>query len=272
MASPYPGLMKDIKPVRIDFTVKAANKRDFLITKHNGDNTMEELLAIVAETEAENEAELVESLKSSGVEDDAIEVMKTIARLTNAYSDKLDPELVAKSLGLEIKSEDEDNEEEITKSDLDKLPDSLREKVVSLQKTADEYEDRIASLEESVEKSAREKLLESYVAKAEKLDKIPGSADEIAERLLTIHENLGEDAATELYEKFAAANEAAGNAAFDEVGSGNSGAGGNAYAKIEKAAKEIETEEEVSFSRALDIAMQRNPEIAEEYRREINSR
>lgn len=272
MASPFPGLMTDIRPERIDFTVKAANKRDFLITKHNGDNTMEELLAIVAETEAENEGELVEALKSANVEDEAIEVAKTIARLSNAYSDELPMDVVAKSLGVELSDNDEETEEEITKSDLDKLPDALREKVASLKKTATEYEDRISSLEQAVEKSAREKLLDAYIAKAEKLDKIPGATDEIAERLLTIHENLGEDAATELYEKFAAANEAVDSSAFGEVGSSNAGGGSDAYDRIEKAAKSIEAEEDVPFHKALDLATRRNPELAREYEREMQSR
>lgn len=278
MTSPFPGKLENIRTNRVDFTKKAANKWEFLITKNQEDIPMDERIEeILKNTSAENEEELETELEEAGASEEVISVVKSIARLRSAYADEVDGEVIAKALDVEFDSgsdSDDDDDEPITKSELDKLPEDIRKSVETLKEDRDELQKSVEELRDDLAERDREDRRDTWVEKASGLDNLPQNADEIGERLFKIAENLGDDEAEETLEALRSANEQVSESAeimkehgSDAVGTVSS----DAYEKVQKRADRLVEEQGMKRSKAERQVMKNNPDLAREYRREINS-
>lgn len=277
MSSPSAGLIRNVKPFKVAFVQRPAHKREFLLTKHNGENEMEELLQIVAETEADNEKDLVSVLEERGLDEKAIKVAKTIARLGSAYSDQIDADVfksVAQSLGFDITEKVEKpivDGATITKTEVENLPDGLREKVESLVKSQDEMAETVKDLGQIVRDNQDEKLLASYADKAKGLDNIAGTPEELGDLLKSVAEVKGDETATKVLEALTAANAAA--EIGREVGSSARTTGSNAEERLLAKSRELtDGDSGLTKGQAFDRAMDMLPDDAEEYRQSFVNR
>jgi hypothetical protein len=228
---------------------------------------MEELLRIVSETEAANEPDMIEALKSRGYDENAIKAVATAARVLSAYSDDIDVEgfqELAKSLGF---AEEKVSEEKITKSDLERLDPVARRKVAELLKAREQDEERMTALEDRIGKAENAERLSLFKSQVEEIVLPDVNNDELAESL----KSLGDAAGDEIADKLSKALTAISNAyksseVFKEIGSGaDGGADDDPYTKLESIANEIVKNDNVSFGVALDTAFERNQELAASY-------
>lgn len=226
---------------------------------------MEELLRIVNEIEAQNEGELVEALKAAEISDETIEVAKTVARLISAHSENFGPdqfELIGKSLGFV----EEESGEEITKSELEKLPASLRKKVEGLQKELDDNAEVVKGLVDRLDKKEADERRQSFVEKVEGIELgIP--TEELADLVKSVADN-NEEAADKLVTALKSASALAeGSEIFTEEGSSGEGtATDDAYGQIRKIAlAKQEADSSLTYPKALESAMAENPELKKAY-------
>lgn len=243
-----------------------ANEREFLLLKSE-ENTMEELLRIVSETEAANESDMIEALKSRGYDDNAIKAVATAARVLSAYSDEVDAEgfqELAKSLGF---AEEKAPEEKITKSDLERLDPVARRKVAELMKAREKDEERLVALEDRISKTESAERVSMFKSQVEDVVLPDIDTDELAESLKSLGDSAGDEIADKLSKAINAASTAyKSSELFKEIGSGaDGGAEDDPYTKLESIANEIVKNDNVSFGVALDTAFERNSELAASY-------
>jgi len=286
MTSPFPGYTYNIKPRRVDFTKKAANKWEFLVTKNQEGISMDErILEILRETEADNEDDLLKALNSEGVSDEVIEVCKSIARLRSAFSDEVDGEFIAKALNVELQQSEpqqeiDPNEVEITKSDLEGLSREVRAKVEAISESRDELRKSVQDLSERTEtlektladKAARE-VRATWERRVNELDNVSIEKSDLIDRMVQLEDSLGPDAANDHFETLRSADELAKQASVmtSEIGTSLPGNAGDAYDSLEAEAREIQKSQDISFADALDRAARDNPELAREYYEELRS-
>jgi hypothetical protein len=269
------GFMEDIFSKEVSLVKRPANRREFILTKAE-ETIMEELLQVVMETEASNEEDLVEALKSQGVEGKSLEATKAIARLFSAYQDDIDAEAfktVAKALDFELESEtnpDEDGKtQELSKSDLVDIKPELRGKITALLEKQEAMGDRVETLEEALEKAADRELHEQFVTKTEGLDHIPVEQDKLASILKSVHESAGEEASTTLLEALRSVQETAEESGvFEEIGSAQGDGNNDAWGQIEKKAAAMveKSDGELSRQKAISRAIEQNPDLYRQYR------
>lgn len=274
MTSPIEGFMSNIKPKEVSFVKKPANKKEFLLTKAQHGDNMDELIQVVLETEAENEEELVKALESQGLSEKTIEALKGVARLTGAYSDEIDTDAFqafAKAIGYELPVEKSEEEEEpvITKSDLEGLSEDVREKILAMEKNRKESDARMKKLEETLEKREEERRLNEFVGKCEDLDSL-GKAEELGAILKSVADNAGDEQAESVLEAFRSVHKIAENPdLFRETGSSRPGViSGSASEEIEKQANELVKSENISIGKAWDKVLRDNPELTRRYSNE----
>jgi hypothetical protein len=259
------GFMSDIRPSRVSLVKRPANKREYLLIK--SEDQMDEIFRIISETEAEGEAVLVEALKAAGKDEKTIEAALAVARVFSAYSEdisKPDFDIIAKSLGFETPTKEEESEE-ITKGDLDALPEAIRTKVEKLQTDLETTNTRLGEIETSLsEKNEAEKLAE-WKEKVSGLDNVAKTADELAAIAKDVADTSGDKAAEAFIEALRSANSTKSED-FEEDGSSAPGdAGGDPYEEAKSRAEQIAKEENVTFYQAMKLVQERDAELAKRY-------
>lgn len=270
MTSPVEGFMDSIKTKEVSFVKRPANRRDFLITK--GVNSMEELLQAVLETEADNESDLRDALKSRGLDESAVEVAAGIARLASAYSDEFDADAfvaIGKAIGFDLdKTEEPKPETVITKTELEAIPAELRGRVEGLIKSNETLGESVEALAKRLDAADEAARLAEYVSKAEGLDHISATADELGQTLKTIAD-ADSGAAEKVLEILRAANTQVekSDVIGVELGSSRvSTVGGSVAEEVEQLATElVKSDSELTLGEARDRVLKSNRELAQRY-------
>lgn len=114
-------MLTSVQTAELSVVRRGANGKRFALTKSEDPGmNFSELLKNVLDTPAEGEAQLIETLKSAGADEDAINVAVANFRVQSGFKDKLSEEqfsAVAKAAGFDVekvrdkKREDEDEED-----------------------------------------------------------------------------------------------------------------------------------------------------------------
>lgn len=289
MSSPMEGYMFDVRPTRVSLVKRPANKREFLITKNQEVTPMDEVIQVITETQAENEESLVEALKSAEKDAGTTQAAVAVARVLAAFRDSLtesDLDEIAKSLAFKVAEEEvaeeeavaeEEVEEEVVEEEtVEEAPadaepaevtaseEAVAEEVVDEPKE-DKVNEDLSALKAEVEALKAERELSKFKEMVEDLT-LTKTSDEIAPILQSVAKSAGEEALESILELLRAASSVS-KIAFEEVGSAAPGRvyKSDAWAKIEDVAKQIMKDEGVAFERAVEFAVERNPELGREY-------
>jgi len=266
--SPKPGFLYDIRPREVSMTRKAANKREYLLTKNDRSPAMnhEELLKSVEAVSAPNEADIANVLSSNNVSETGIGVANVIARLLHAYSDELDSNVLLKSLVAEPAQQ---TANEITKSDLDAVPAAVRAKVERALEENSVLKTRVDEIAKSFEQARDEKEFAEFVQKASGFSRLSVETTELASVMKSVYKACGEDTYNTLMTVLNAVNNVADAAEGDIMkshGSAAEGEAGDDVARADTLAREIVKSENVAFSEALLRVLRANPELEKAYR------
>jgi len=210
--------LAELEVVEVSLVDAPANKRRFLVTKNEGDRSVDELIALILETEAENEAELDAVLAEHDLPEDTIAAMRGTFRLLNAHRDTVTPEIVKAMM---IKSgflteepvvedivEDvvEDVVEEaveeaegsddpmaaITKADgtldLSGVPEAVRPALERLWRERHDSDEERKTLQKALDDERQEKRTAEFITKAEGL-KLPGDAEMVANLMMKVEDD-----------------------------------------------------------------------------------
>lgn len=264
--SPSPGFMHSFETEEVTLTQAPAIRETFLLTKSKGNITMDDILEILKNADIDA-SDLEEQLKEEGIDEDGIEAAKAISVISKAFSDEVTPEVLAKSLGIEVgdsttpsdDATDDTDDTQKSDDDVQDLPESVQKRL-----------EKLDELEERVEKSEREKRISKWEGRVNELETI--SKDGLAEDLADMEEEFSKDRAEKYLERLRSADEVAKSA---DIGKehGSSGRGqstSDAYSKLKAKAQEIrERDGDISTAKAMQKARKENPEIADEYMKEF---
>jgi hypothetical protein len=254
----------------------------------------QQLLAKVLQTPAEGEAALIETLKSAGASEDAINVATANLRIQSGFKDKLSDEQfseVAKAAGItvvdvekakkkkELGPDDENpfkpgftmagKKLKAAKSMPVDMPEEMRkafdEQSEALEAVRKENEASAAKIVE-LEKSAK---LKEYVAKcATSYSHVPGmSVEEMGDMLQKAYE-VSEDFGKQLEKQWSSSATALKESALlKQQGATHSvHDGASAFGKMEAVAKELRAADpKLTQPQAMSKAMETHPELYAEY-------
>jgi len=268
-------MLGSLYTAELSLVKRGANARRFAVTK-GMDMDLQEVLQTVLATEAEGEKALAQTLKSAGLEDDAVQVAVAQYRLQHGFKDKVSKEAfaaVTKAAGYEAeppKTEPVKKSEPSRSSTPAGMPPEMEAVWKSQQEAitkANERSDQLAGELAAVRKDAQRK---EYVAKCEReFAHVPGmNAEQMADMLMQAHavsKEFGESLEKQWSETAEVVKK---SALLGTTGArGPTGSGGSAWDKMQGMAKELvqKSAGEVSQSKALDIVMQQNPDLYQEY-------
>lgn len=266
--SPKEGYMHNLISDEVTMTRKAANKRKYLLTKNDRSNAMpfEELLKAIEAVDAPNESELEGVLKAANVSDKGIEVAMAVAKMLYAYSDELDTDLLVKSI---VGEAVEDEQEDISKSDLEVVPAAVRGKIEKALEENAVLKSRVDEITNALTEASEAKKTAEFVAKAQAFDNLNVSADELGAVLKSVSDSAGDDVLSKLVEILSAANAVAESGEGEVLkshGSGQSADAEDPVAKADSMAREIAKTEGINFSDALLRVLKENTELEVAYR------
>ncbi len=283
--------LRDLEAVEVSLVPRAANKRRFLVMKSETevDHPMEEILKAILETDLEDEAKVDEVLKAAKLSDKGQNAVKGALRLLNAYKDELPKDILKTLAGLAGYGYPEPAQKAKgggggtddmkhkygypapTKKadgswDFSGIPEEVRPMVEALWKEQETAVRKAEELEKVLKAERDERLRKEYVAKAAEYKHLAVKPEEFGLVLKAIADKAPEELA-KLEAVLKAADEALGQSAlFAEVGRGGEGAGGSAWAKIEKAAGEIVQQDgKLTREQAVARVLDQHPELYEEY-------
>ena len=248
---------------------------------------MDEIIQIITETEAANEEQLVEALKSSGKDDGTVDAVVSIYRTLNAYRDSItekDLSELTKALKFEVPPSDEaeakakKDAEEAEEAEAKKaVEDAEAEKEAEAKKAAEEAEETKKAEEAKKAEGDELDALRTKVAELEgktrrdELAKLVAglrvgkTEDELVDALKAVEGAGGE--IEPLVGVFKAAD-ASIRASLGEIGSDLPGVvAEDVYGQLEAKAREImkSSDTPIDFSHALKRAGEENPELTTEY-------
>lgn len=274
--------LKNLEVLEVSLVDRPANKRRFLLMKREGEDAVasEEMLALILESDLENEAEVDEVLKDAP--EGSREALKGALKLLNAHRESIDGTLVrsllTKSGFADEPTQDEDGGKEeddaILKADgsvdLEKVPEHLRPMIESLWKEQTVAREQVATLKAEIAQRESEAEMKEYLAKAESLH-LPAEDDKLALMLRSAKSAMPEYAEflTNLLERVS--NLISVSKALEEAGTtGASNTAGSAYERAEQMAKDMveKSEGAISFEAALDKVFKDNRDLANEYVKE----
>ena len=278
MTSPIEGYMHDIKATRVSLVKRPANGCEFLITKKES-NTMDEIIQIITDTEANDETELVAAFKANGKDDKAVEAALAIYRTLNAFRDSLDEsdlDAITKSLGYETDSPESEVVEEVD----DVVVTADEEIVKAEEESVDngevpvEGDVQVDSAVDGVLNALREEVnaLKADKRKAELEVMLAGvkvgkSTEELVDMLMTI-DNAGGDVSI-MVDTLKSVSSIAKAGLFEELGSDGTGAAGDAYHAMKSAAEALAVEDGTGYAQALAKLHEVRPELIEAYTNEV---
>lgn len=273
--------LKNLEVLEVSLVDRPANKRRFLLTKREGELAVasEEMIALILESDLENEAEIDEVLKDTP--DSAKEALKGALKLYNAHREDLDGAVVKSLLiksGLIADEEEEEEEEDegtdaVVKADgtvdLEKVPEHLRPMIESLWKERTEASEEVATLKAEIAKREEEAEMKMYLAKAEGFH-LPAENDAFAVVLRDVGKNLPDHAQflDDLFTKMS--NLIDVSKALEESGSTGATNVQSAWDKADQMAKDLVVQEKgaITYEAALDRVMKENRDLANEYIKE----
>jgi len=286
-------MLTNVKTAELSLVRRGANNKRFALTKSK-DETMKiaPLLATVLATVAEGEAELVTTLKAAGADEGAVEVAVANFRLQTGFKDQISKDefaAVAKAAGFEVakasKAEEDDTAEDPKKPGFmmngkkmapakkshvpADMPEEMRKAFEEQSATLERLEKEAKDKDARIEKIEKEAVLKEYVAKcATEFSHVPGmSAADMGDMLQKAYE-VSEDFGKKLEKQWGDTSVAIKKSSLLNVQGASHAThdGASAWGKVEAIAKEyVEKDATLSMSKALDMAMQKNPELYNEY-------
>jgi len=270
--------LQELEVVEVSFVDLPANKRQFLLTKSDGGNTVEELLALVLETDLENEADIDAALAETELDEQGQQALKGALKLLNAHRENLTEDVVKNLLtkaGFVAKEETntEPTEEALLKEDgtlnLETVPEALRPAIQALWEGQQEAQVTKSELEKTLKAERTKVRKEALIKKAADL-KLPGASnDEIAEMLMKAEDELPDE--FPILDKVLAAVSALikGSPKLEELGNGSDSEGQSAYDRaVSKARKLMESDASLTLPNAVDTVFKADRELAEQHRQE----
>lgn len=281
MSSKSINMLTNLKTVELSLVRRGANNKRIALTKEK-EMSLNDLFETLLETEAEGESELVASLKTEKVGEEALEIAKAHYRLQHGFKDKLAPEAfaeVAKAAGYAVeKTEKREDEGD------DKLPAFLRDKKKKkkeedeMKKLSPEIEELMKSQQSELEAVRKElnqersqRVRKEFVVKCEEqYSHVPGmTAEEMGEMLQKAY---GFDSAHgEMLEKQWGAMDSAvkKGALLKSTGRIGRDVEGSSASKLEGVAKGYQsTDSALSYEKAYLKAVTDRPDLYNEYLQE----
>jgi hypothetical protein len=275
-----PSELKDLTVVEVSLVDFPANRRMFLVTKNKGESTVEELLALILETDLENGEEVKASLE--GVSDSAQAALLGALKLFNAHREEVDVEvfksMLTKAGILDENKDDADDDDDaapLLKADgslnLDDVPEHLRADIEKLWKERADTEKRADELQEEIAKAQEEAAVKTFIQKAESFT-LPVKADELGPVLRAISEkcpdeySFVEDLLTKASTLISTSEllEEKGGKGADTTQDGDS------WEKAKKLAEELvkNSDGKITLEKAIDLVFKANPELSQAYVKE----
>jgi hypothetical protein len=256
---------------------------------------MEELqdtLAPVLDIEAEGEEAILEQLAKAGLSKAALNAVKGMLRLGNAFKEepgmadvltKL-TDLSGEQTETEKQDEEEKEEEEEEMSeakktgfDLEGVPEDIQNKLDEFWKSREEEvkkrEEELVKKTQQLEKALAEerdvRIKKEMILKAEKeFGNLPGiTAEDMGDLLLSL-QKADKELCEKIEKVFSDASTAIGEGnLFKEAGNSSLGSGGDSWTALEKKAEIIKSKSGSGMTQeqALAKAMDENPDLYEAY-------
>lgn len=243
---------------------------------------MEELLALILDTEAENESDIDTVLSEHDLPEDTSAAMRGVFRLMNAHRDNLTPEIVTSLVtkagyfkadepveGEPVeKDKSDDQGSEIFKADgtldLSGVPEAVRPALERLWRERSDAEEEKAELQKALEAERIEKRRSEFVTKAADLG-LPGQPSDLAELMMKV-EDVDPDLYTQMDTFLKGISEVVKNSEiFKEAGhSGDDDVAGDAYSQARKRAQKLIAESDGGLSEtdAIDRVFKQDRELA----------
>lgn len=243
---------------------------------------MEELLALILDTEAENEGDIDAVIAEYELPEDTSAAMRGVFRLMNAYRDNLTPEIVTSLVtkagymtteepveGEPVEqNESDDHESEIFKADgtldLSNVPEAVRPALERLWRERSDAEEEKAELQKALETQRIEKRRSEFVTKAADLG-LPGQPADLAELMMKV-EDVDPDLYIQMDTFLKSISEVVKNSEiFKESGhQGDEDVAGDAYSVARKRAQKLmaEAEGKLSEADAIDTVFKQDRELA----------
>lgn len=253
----------DLEIAELSLVEKPANKRSPLVLKGLSDEeetTVSELAEVLLETEAENEEDLNEVLRSQDVEEDGRNALVGAYRLVNGHLDELPDEarkeFAEVALGIDL---DENTDDDVDK-DLEGVADP-------------EARDKIRKLKERLDEQEKESLRKDAQEWASEIEALPVEKGDLADLLFRLEQEAGSDLREDVEQMLKSADEQAREAdVFEEVGTSESEPGGDAWSRIEEKAEEmVEDGKAETKQKAVTKVLDQNPDLYADYDRETRS-
>jgi hypothetical protein len=268
--------LQELEVVEVSFVDLPANKRKFLVTKNHGGNTVEELLALILETDLENEAEIDQALSESDLDEQGQQALKGAIKLLNAHRESLTPALVKSMLtkaGFVEAEEPTPEAEVLLKEDgtlnLESVPEALHPALQALWDKGRASQDERDELEKTLKAERSELRKSEYIQKATDL-KLPGaSVDEFGDVLMKAADALPDE--FPILDKVLAAVSALikDSKTLEELGNGNESEGQSAYDRASSIAKEmVKADPSLTIPVAINKAFENDRELAEQHAKE----
>ena len=278
-------MLTDVRTAEVSLVRRGANNKRFALTKEDRTMKFTELLSTVLDTKAEGEDQMVETLKSAGANDEAVEVAVAQFRIQSGFQDKFSKEqfaIVAKAAGFETgKAEDEEEDPEKPgflrngkrmKAKKSHVPVDMPEAV---QKRFDEQEATNVALAKEVKDGAakvialeKEAVRKEFVAKCQSdYAHVPGQSVEEMGKMLHDAYEVSKDFGEKLENQWKLTSEAIEKSSLlSAQGSAHSPQGGSALGRVESIAKEYQSKDpSLTIEKAKALAYERNPELYSEY-------
>lgn len=273
--------LDSLQTAELSLVRRGANNRRFAVTKGMTNMDVSEVLQSVLATEAEGEQAVIATLKSAGLEGDALDVAVAHYRLQNGFADKVDAEAfgtVAKAAGYLVeKTAPKPEKKEPEKKASDSVSHKPAGMPEEMEKVWKSQQDEIAALRaenetnraelESVKKAAQRR---DYVAKCEReYAHVPGmSSEEMADMLIQA-ESVSKSFAESLEKQWRETAEAVKKSALlrSSGSRGSDANGGDAWSRMESMAKERveKSAGKIDMAAAVEAVMAENPSLYEEY-------
>lgn len=262
--------MHNIRATRVSLVKNPANRLKFLVTKAEEFNTMDDIIKIITDSEADDESTLVEALKAQGKDDNAVDAALAVYRVLNGFRDSLDESdlgVITKSLGYKAPEGEK-------KPDGDKVkPAAGIAKAEGESVENGEGTDEIKAVND-VLKSLRDEVdvLKSDKTRAQFTETLADvnvgkTTEELVDMLMTI-DKAGGDVKV-MIETLKTASNIAKQNLFEEIGSDGTGDAGDAWTAMKSAADVIAKEEKVSPEVALASLHKTHPELVQAYQDEV---
>jgi len=273
--------LTNLEVLEVSLVDRPANRRRFLLTKNERDTAVEELIALILETDLENESEIDEVLKNAP--EQSRDALKGALKLVNAHREDVSTEVLKSLLvksgfvvdAVEDGTDDEGDESDaILKDDgtvdLEKVPEHLRPMIESLWKERTETAEQVETLKADIAKREEAAEMKTYLSKAEGL-KLPTEDEKFAEVLRAIHKNVPEHEAfiDDLLKKMS--NLLAVSKVLDEEGTtGGDNEMLSPYERAAQKAREMVKEQDgaITFEAAIDEVFKADRELSKEYAKE----